>query len=180
MKQRSLFGNAGRLSRALYLFTALVSVPYIFSAHGYAQTPGGNTEQASYIKKVSPAQTAPPAPLLKEYRKITIGASAEALREQWGKPKMEFSDGFLYEMSDSETIQISIGPEKNIRAMSITFVDGKGAPSFADVFGEAEVPEKRENGSIYKLVRYPAAGYWVAYYAGPPGNADVTLTMQKL
>lgn len=179
MKQRILCGNSGRLSRVLYLFGAAFSILYISSANIYAQTSEVNTAQASYIKTASPSQTER-SPILKEYRKLTIGASAETLRDLWGKPKMEYSDGFLYEMSDSESIQIVIGSEKNIRAISITFVDGKGAPSFAEVFGEAALPEKRENGSVYKLVRYPDAGYWVAYYAGPSENADVTLTMQKL
>ncbi|HEX6125503.1 MAG TPA: hypothetical protein VFZ23_09055 [Pyrinomonadaceae bacterium] len=120
------------------------------------------------------------APFLKEYRKLTIGAPADTLRELWGKPTVEDSDGFVYKMSDSETIQIMIGPEKNISAIAVTFDNGKGAPSFADVFGEAVLPEKRENGSVYKMVRYPDAGYWVAYYMGPPENATVSVTMQKL
>lgn len=181
MKQRILYGDSGRPSPALYLLVAVFSVLYISSANIHAQTPGGSTEQASYIKKTSPSQTATPStPFLKEYRNVSIGTPAEALREAWGKPEIEYSDGFLYEMSDSETIQIVIGPEKKITAIAITFIEGKGAPSFADVFGEGVAPEKRENGSVYRMVRYPDAGYWVAYYTGPAENADVSLTMQKL
>ena len=111
---------------------------------------------------------------------MTIGVAVDTLRDTWGKPANEYSDGLFYELSDSETVQIVIGPEKKITAIAITFIKGKGAPSFADVFGEGVTPEKRENGSVYRMVRYPDAGYWVAYYAGPAENADVSLTMQKL
>lgn len=180
MKQRILCGDSGRPSPALYLFVAVFSILYISSADIHAQTPKANTERASYLKKKSPSQAAVSAPFLKEYRKITIGVAADALRDAWGKPKMEYSDGFVYELSDSETVQINIGPERNITVISITFIQGKGAPTFADVFGEGVTPDKSENGSVYKLVRYPNAGYWVAYYAGPTENADVSLTMQKL
>jgi hypothetical protein len=180
MKQRTLCGDSGRPSPAIYLLVAVFSILYISSADIYAQTPKGNTEQASNIKKTTPSQEAPAAPLFKEYRKVSIGMAADTLRDAWGKPANEYSDGLFYEMSDSETIQIVIGPEKKVTAIAVTFIKGKGAPPFADVFGEGVTPEKRENGSVYRLVRYPDAGYWVAYYAGPGEKADVSVTMQKL
>lgn len=180
MKQRILYGDRRRLLPALYLVVAAFSILYISSANVYAQTPEGKTEQASYIKKASPKQAAASVPLLKEYRKVSIGMTADTVRDAWGKPANEYSDGLFYELSDSETVQIVIGPEKKITAIAITFIKGKGAPSFADVFGEGVAPEKRENGSVYRMVRYPDAGFWVAYYAGPSENADVSLTMQKL
>lgn len=145
-----------------------------------AQTPSGNTERASYVKKENTSKVAAQTLYLKEYRKITIGVPADTLREVWGKPKMEYPDGFIYEMSDSETVQIVISPEKIIIAISVTFAEGKGAPAFVDVFGESITPEERENGSVYKMVRYPDAGYWVAYSVGPGENANVSLTLRKL
>jgi hypothetical protein len=179
MKQRSLQETSKRLANLSYLVGAVLSILFICCGNIIAQTSEPNSEHAAYVKN-APPQQAVVAPVLKEYRNVKIGEPAETLRELWGKPKMEYPDGLLYEPSDSETIQIAIGPDKKITAISITFADGKGAPSFADVFGTAAVPERRENGSVYKLVRYPDAGYWVAYYAGPPDKADVTLTMQKL
>ena len=179
MKQRILYGDSRRILPTLYRFVAVFSILYISSADIHAQTPVANTEQASYVKKAGPTQAATSVPLLKEYRKVSIGMTADTLRA-WGKPANEYSDGLFYEMSDSETVQIALGPEKKITAIAITFIKGKGAPSFADVFGEGVTPEKRENGSVYRMVRYPDAGYWVAYYAGPAENADVSLTMQKL
>lgn len=179
MKRRVLRINSGRLPD-FYLFTAAFSILCFFPAAIDAQIPAGDTERASYINKENSSQSVAPAPFLKEYRNMTIGAEANKLRENWGKPKMEYSDGFLYELSDSETVQIVISLEKEITTIAVTFIDGKDAPAFADVFGDGIMPEKRENGSVYKMVRYPDAGYWVAYSAGPGENASVSVTMQKL
>lgn len=180
MKQRILCGDPFRPLPALYLVVAVFSILYITSTDISAQTPQPNTEQASYIKKASPSQPAASAPLFREFRKASLGMTTDTLRDAWGKPANEYSDGLFYEMSDSETVQVVIGPERKITAIAITFLKGKGAPSFAEVFGEGEKPEKRENGSVYRMVRYPNAGYWVSYYVGPGENADVFLTMQKL
>lgn len=175
MKQRREWG----VSPVLYLLAAVFSVLCINSATIYAQGPVGKTEPAAYTKKEIPLQTSRPAPYLKEYRKVTIGMPADALRDAWGKPEMEYPDGYFYELSDSETVQIVIGPDKKITAISVTFVKGKGAPSFAEVFGEKSAPEKSANGSVYKMVRYEDAGYWVAYSGGPEDDANVSVTMQK-
>jgi hypothetical protein len=179
MKQQIVCGVSGRISSVLYLLAVFFSALYISSVNIQAQTPEANTEQASYVKTKRSLQTPESTPFLKEYRKVTIGMSVDTLRDAWGKPAMEYSDGFLYEMSDSETVQIVIGPEKTITAIAITFTKGKGAPSFADVFGEGLTPEKRPNGSVYRMTRYQDAGYWVSYYAGPDDDANVSVTMQK-
>ena len=179
MKQQIVCGVSTRISRVLYISAVFFSALYIASANIHAQSPVVGTEQASLVTTKGPLQTRESMPFLKEYRKVMIGASADALRDAWGKPEMEYPDGFLYKMSDSETVQIAIGPEKKITAISVTFLKGQGAPSFAEVFGEGVTPEKRENGSVYKMVRYPDASYWVAYYAGANTGSDVTLTMQK-
>lgn len=179
MRERILRQKSPR-SYGLYIIAAVFSTLCFLSNGIRAQTPNGNTESASYVKKESSSKAAAQAPYLKEYRKIAIGTPADTLREAWGKPKMEYPDGLIYELSDSETVQIVIGPEKKTATISVTFAEGKGAPAFAEVFGTAIMPEKRENGSVYKMVRYPEAGYWVAYSMGPGEKANVSLTMQKL
>lgn len=179
MRER-IFRRKLNRSHGIYIIAAVFSTLCFLSDGINAQTPNGNTERASYVKKESFSKTATQAPYLKEYRKIAIGTPADTLGEVWGKPQMEYPDGFIYELSDSETVQIVISPEKKIATISVTFVEGRGAPAFAEVFGGAITPEKRENGSVYKLVRYPDAGYWVAYSMGPGEKANVSLTMQKL
>lgn len=180
MNQRIPCGSARHLSPAFYLFVTAFLIGYLLSSGVFAQVTPGETEQSLNLEKDLNAQPTASGPFLKEYRKVAIGMPADTLREAWGKPKAEYSDGYLYEMSDSETIQIVIGAEKEIKTISVTFADGKGAPEFTEVFGEAVTPERRDNGSVYKMVRYPEAGYWVSFYSGPPANPNVSLTMQKL
>ena len=177
--QMKICGASGRVPSVLFHLVVFVSALFISFVNISAQEPQANMQQAASVKKASPVQTRESMPFFREFRKITIGSSSDELRDAWGKPDMEFSDGVLY-MSDSESIQIAIDPEKKIRAIAVTFIKGQGAPSFAEVFGEGATPENRENGSVYKLVRYRDAGYWVAYSAGSGDDANISVTMQKL
>jgi hypothetical protein len=53
-----------------------------------------------------------------------------------------------------------------------------GIPTCKDVLGSEA--EKKDDGSVYKLVRYPKAGYWVSYSRTAGNDATVTITMQKI
>jgi len=81
-------------------------------------------------------------------------------------------------LSDYETVQIFY--EGNaVTAISIDFAgDLKNAPSSREVLGE-EVPAKPDGG-VYKLVRYPKAGYWVSYSRTGGSNPIVSITIQKI
>lgn len=122
------------------------------------------------------AATAP----MKEFRKVGIGMSADDVESAWGEPKVKDDSGFLYNLSDSETAQIEVGPEKKVTAIAIMFKNGKGAPSLAEVFGAGATADREQNGTVYKMVRYPDAGYWLSYYAGSGENAVTTITIRRL
>jgi len=179
MKQQIESCVGGRLSWSPFLLFLVFAVPFINTASIYGQESAVNSGLPPYTEKKNDLQTPESGPFLKEYRKVTIGMPGEVLREIWGKPVMEDSDGFLYKISESETVQVVVGPEKKITAISVTFLKGEGAPAFTDVFGQNAVPVKSENGSVYRMVRYKDAGYWVAYSAGPADDASVSVTMQK-
>jgi hypothetical protein len=51
-------------------------------------------------------------------------------------------------------------------------------PSCKDVLGADA--EKKTDGSVYKLIRYPKAGYWVSYSRTAGSDATVTVTMQRI
>jgi len=119
-------------------------------------------------------------PVLTDYKGIKIGATAEEVREKLGKAKIDDREGFFYD-SDDELVQIRLDADKKVSIVSITYLnENKNAPKFADVFG-AEIPvAEKPDGSIYNLVRYPEAGYWVAYSRTAGEKPSVTVTMQKL
>jgi len=50
-------------------------------------------------------------------------------------------------------------------------------PDPKNVVGELEI---KTDGSAYKLVRYPKAGYWVSYSRTAGKDPTTTITMQKI
>ena len=51
-------------------------------------------------------------------------------------------------------------------------------PAAKDIVG-SELDAKAD-GSAYKLVRYPKAGYWVSYSRTAGKDSTTTITMQKI
>ena len=66
-----------------------------------------------------------------------------------------------------------------VSAISIDFMSGAAdIPMPKDVVGGE--PDSRPDGSLYKMVRYPKAGYWIAYSKGTGNAPTITITMQKI
>jgi len=143
---------------------------------------GQTTAKLQEAAKKPAAGTTPsaaPRQLKSIYQKVELGADADAVRKLLGKAEVDDKDGFFYE-KDSEIIQIRLDGEKKVRLIAVTYSsDSTATPSFADIFG-VEPTEARPDGSIYKLVRYPEAGYWIAYSRTAGEKPSVTVTMQKL
>ena len=119
-------------------------------------------------------------PVLQNYKDIKIGATADDVRDKLGKAKIDDKDGFFYQFDD-EMAQIRLDKAKKVRVISITYLsDNKNTPKFEDVFGTDVKAEPGADGMIYKLVRYPEAGYWVAYSRTAGDKPMVTVTMQKM
>ena len=77
---------------------------------------------------------------------------------------------------------LGLDTKSKVRTIALLFMDGDPkAMSFADVFGPDAKAYPKKNGSIYKMVRYPAAGYWVSYsLTNPTKNAMTVVTMRKM
>jgi hypothetical protein len=142
----------------------------------YSQTVA-DTRSKSVHEQVVANMAATP---MKQYRKLALGMSSDDVESLWGEPKIKDERGFLYNLSDSETAQIEVGPEKKVTAIAIMFENGKGAPSLTEVFGTGATADPQQNGAVYKMVRYTDEGYWISYYAGSGDNAVTTITIRKL
>ena len=118
-------------------------------------------------------------PITSVYKGVKIGAAAAEVRELLGKAEIDDKDGFFYEMK-SEMVQIRLDENGKVRLISVTY-SGKSpdAPKYSDIFGSDSASAKPD-GSVYKLVRYPEAGYWVAYSKTGGDEPTITVTMQKL
>lgn len=148
--------------KAANLFTTGLVTIVLFGLTAFAQTP-----------------TAISQPLMTEYKAVRIGTAADEVRDKLGDAQIDDKDGFYYRFSDEEFVQIRLDKDNKVRLISVTY-SGENAPKFTDVFGVETNVEAKPNGSIYKLVRYPKAGYWVAYSRTAGEKPTTTVTMQKL
>ena len=148
---------------------------------GSAQTAGNKAVSANLPKPAAPASVAAkavPVPAMTEVRNVGIGATADALKQAWGKPEVEDATGFIYEFSAKEMAQVAIDTDKKVDTIAVTYKDGTGAPKAEEVFGPGEKIERKSNGSVYHMVRYTEAGYWVSYFSQGDGKA-VIITYKK-
>ena len=121
-------------------------------------------------------------PVFTEYRGIAVGMTADEVREKIGrKPKIEDKDGFYYVFSDSESLQVVLDENKKVKIISIIYTEGNAnAPTYEAVFGKSVPLEPAADGRVYKLIRYPESGFWVAYSSGAGDKPTVTVTIQKM
>jgi outer membrane protein assembly factor BamE (lipoprotein component of BamABCDE complex) len=114
--------------------------------------------------KQAPAQAAPVEPKITELRGISIGMTADEVREILGKPKLTEDLSLYYEFRDGESMQIALDADKKVKMAAMIYMGKKAeSPAYEQVFGSTVELKEQADGRIYNLVRYPNAGVWVAY-----------------
>ena len=118
-------------------------------------------------------------PSVSQFKGVTIGMVADEARKKLGPPKEKGAEQDFYLFNDNEVVQVYYNKGGAVSAISIDFMSGATAiPTSKDVLGvEAEA---KPDGSMYKLVRYPKAGYWVSYSRTAGAEPTTTITMQKI
>ena len=132
----------------------------------------------SLVGAAARAQDEPKEPPFHEFKGVCIGMTAADARAKLGNPT-EKSDALdFYNVSNRQTIQVYYDGGK-VSAIALMFTNaGTDALSPKAVFG-SDI-ETRPDGSMYKMVRYAKAGYFVAYNR-TAGNAPlVYVTIQKI
>lgn len=147
---------------ALILLAAIFAL--MLSVAAQAQT--GDTAQLS-------------DPVFRDYKGITLGMTMDAVHQKLGTPKEASTTQDFYSASDKEVAQIYYDRAQKVKAVAISYLgEGNDVPSCRAVLGEDVTPAA--DGSIYKLVRYPKAGYWVSYNRTGGDASMVIVTMQRL
>ena len=154
----------------------------VLSAVSYGQTDAVMAQNDGKKDAVVEEKPAALQPAFTEYKGVTIGLTADEVREKINKkPKIEDKDGFYYVFSDNEAMQIVLDENKKVKVISVIYSGANsGAPAYEAVFGKDVPLEKSADGRVYKLIRYPESGYWVAYSSSAGENLTVTVTIQKL
>src|SRR5215475_1900403 len=101
-------------------------------------------------------------PLFTEFKGVRIGTPAEEARKKLGSPRDKADDQDFYVFNDTQAVQVYYDKSKNVTAISIDFMTGaEKVPLPREVVGSEA--DTRPDGSQYKMVRYPKAGFWVSY-----------------
>ena len=123
-----------------------------------------------------------PAPAITDLKGVSVGMTRAEVREVLGKPQVSGKASMNYKFSKTSTAQIGFDPAGKVRTIALIYMNGDAtAPSFADVFGPDVPMVEKEDGSVYNLLRYKTAGYYVAYSKTMVSKKPmVVITMRKL
>ncbi len=155
--------NFWLLSRAL-----LVVISFSIAGAAFGQTPQKRASLAADEEQ----------PVFHEYRGVKIGWVADEVRKKLGNPANKGDEQDFYMFGEKETAQF-LYDKGQVTAISVDFMNGaKEIITPQQVFG-ADF-ESKPDGSKYKLVRYPKAGYWVSYSRTAGDTPIITVTIQRL
>lgn len=118
-------------------------------------------------------------PVFKEYRGVQIGMTTEEARKKLGAPKDKGDEQDFYVFGDKETAQIVYDKGHKVSVLSVDFLSGAtGIPTPKTVIGADIAP--KPDGSMYRLVRYKKAGYWVSYNRMAGDSPMISITIQRI
>lgn len=119
-------------------------------------------------------------PVFLDYRGIKLGLVADDVRKKLGSPANKGDEQDYFVFNEKETAQVLYDKaSRQVTAISVDFMNGaSGVITPQQVFGADFDP--KPDGSKYKLVRYPKAGYWVSYSRTAGDTPIITVTIQKL
>ncbi len=120
-------------------------------------------------------------PFWKDYRGITIGMTEAEVVKKLGDPRSRDESGLFFVFSETENAQFLLDAEKKVRTISIAFgADHNQCPTYTDIFGPAAKAEPKEDGSVFKMMRYEDAGFWITFNKTAGEKATIIITVQKL
>ena len=136
-------------------------------------TPAHNTAASA---KAEPNDEQPP---FQDYKGVRIGMTAEESRKRLGPPTDKGDARDFYRVSDKESVQVLYDGAKKVSAIALIYMNAGGkALTPRAVMGDDI--EASPDGSLYKRVSYPKAGYWVSYSRTAGDAPIVSVTMQKM
>lgn len=115
----------------------------------------------------------------KEYRGVQLGMTSDEVRKKLGSPKDKGDEQDFFVFGDNESAQIVYDATHKVITISADFLStGATVPTCKQVFGSEA--EAKADGSIYKMVRYPKAGYWLSYNRTGGASPMTSVTLQKI
>ena len=115
--------------------------------------------------------------LYREYRGVRLGMTAAEARAKLGEPAMKSDDQDFYIFSANETAQIVYAAQKVV-TISTAYAGGVGAPDYKSVVGEDL--QQKPDGSLFRMVLYDSAHFWVSYHKSASAMPVVTVTIGQM
>ena len=113
-----------------------------------------------------------------QYRGIQLGMVSDEVRKKLGDPKDKGDEQDFWVFDETETAQVVYDKAHKVITISADFTNASKALSAKQVFG-TDV-EAKADGSVYRLVRYTKAGYWLSYNRTSGASPLTTITLQKI
>jgi hypothetical protein len=127
----------------------------------------------------SAAQRPEPEPIFAEFKGVRIGMTTDEARKKLGSPRDKSDEQDFYVFNDTQAVQVFYDKTAKVTAISIDYLSGAtGIPTPKEVLGSEA--DTKADGSVYKMVRYPKAGYWVSFSRTAGSSPTTTVTMQKI
>ncbi len=119
------------------------------------------------------------SPLFHDYRGVQLGMTADEARKKLGDPKDKGDEQDFFVFNETETLQVVYDKAHKVVTISADFLNPSNAVLTAKQVLGADV-EAKPDGSMYKMVRYPKAGYWVSYNRTSGTSPLTSITLQKI
>lgn len=168
-RKYSFFVPAGALAVVFAVIVPTISAVGVFEVQMFPRTS---------ITAV-PLPTPTDNPVFSAYKGVSVGMTTDAARKLLGKAADQSDVQDSYVFSDKESAQIYYNAARIVTAISITYSGNlNSAPTPNDIFGEPVAPNP--DGGIFKMVRYPKAGFWISYNRTSGSDAIVSVAIQKI
>ena len=119
----------------------------------------------------------PAKKVFSDYRGVSIGMTADEARQKLGNPADKSDAQDLFSFPGDESASVYYDAAKKVFAVSIMF-SGKTAPAATDVLGEPA--DTKPDGSLFKMLRFPKAGYYVSFSRTAGSDAVTIIAMQRI
>ena len=115
----------------------------------------------------------------KDYRGVQLGMSADEVRKKLGSPKDKGDEQDFYVFGDKESAQIVYDSTHKVITISADFLSTEASvPTCKQVLGSEA--EAKADGSVYKMLRFTKAGYWLSYNRTGGATPMTSITLQKI
>ena len=154
------------------IYTVIIAAAVLLMAFG--------SVNAQTVKKVAAhAPAAEDSGLFHDYRGVQLGMTADEVRKKLGDPKDKSDEQDFFVFNEDETAQIVYDKTRKVITISADFMTaGDKVPTAKQVFG-GDI-EAKGDGSVYKMVRFPKAGYWLSYNRTGGASPMTSITLQKI